>query len=444
MNNTRIHWTGRYAFILAAAGSAVGLGNIWKFPYIAGVNGGGLFVIVYLACIAALGVPILIAELYIGQKAQANTVESYEKLHRKNTFWQLPGWLGLISAFLILSFYGVIGGWIMDFEFRAITGVFTDLSEIEIDELYAGMLHNAGRQIVWQAVFMTLVIGIVFSGVREGLERWNKILMPALFALLVLLLLHAMMLDGFWQALNFLFSFNADQLTSHGILEAVGHSFFTLSLGMGAMLTYGSYLSENENLPKVAITVALIDTFVALAAGLVIFSVVFSFDMEPGTGPGLVLSTLPLLFSRMAAGQWVAIAFFLLVALAAITSAISILEVPVAYVSEKWKVNRRTATICIGLITFLLGLLTVFSFDRLSGVLIFGFTFFDFFDELTSTWLLPLGGIFISLFFGWHLGARLTPVLGGHSPRLNTMILWSTRVVAPVAITALIVNSVVN
>ncbi|MFC1665050.1 sodium-dependent transporter [Pseudomonadota bacterium] len=443
MNPIRSHWTGRYAFILAATGSAVGLGNIWKFPYIAGVNGGGLFVIIYLVCIAVIGLPILIAELYIGQKAQANTVDSYATLHKKNSFWQLPGWLGLISAYLILSFYGVVGGWIFDYEFRAITGAFADLNEADLGALFGGLLSNAVRQIFWQAVFMVLVIAIVFSGIREGLERWNKILMPALFVLLALLLLQAMMLDGFSQAVQFLFSLNADQLTSHGILEAVGHSFFTLSLGMGAMLTYGSYLSKTESLPKVAVTVALCDTFVALAAGLVIFSVVFSFDMKPGAGPGLVLSTLPVLFAKMAGGQWVAIGFYLLVGLAALTSAISILEVPVAYVSENWKVSRGTATIGIGLSIFLLGLLTVFSFNHLSDVKIFSYTFFYFFDKLTSSWLLPIAGIFISLFYGWKLGTPVMPVLGKFVC-LNKMILWSTRIVAPVAISALLVNSLVN
>ena len=402
----RAHWGSRLAFILAAVGSAIGLGNLWKFPYIAGVNGGGAFVLIYLICIALVGIPIFISELYIGQQAQSNTVQSFEVLHKKGTLWQLPGWMGLISAFLILSFYSVVSGWILDFEYKSIMGAFLNKSDKEIQGALGALLSDPLRQSLWLLVFTLLSVAIVWKGVQKGLERWNKILMPTLFLILTGLLIYSLSLEGFSEAVHFLFSWDTSKLTAKGLLEAIGHSFFTLSLGMGVILVYGSYLPRSESLPRVALVVAFLDTLVALVAGLIIFSIVFTFDLEPSSGPGLIFSTLPSLFAQMPGGYFLSIIFFLLVVFAALTSSISILEVVVAYISEKYGVHRKKVLIGIWIVLYPMGLLSVFSFNKLSEFKILNMTFFDLFDTLTSSYLLPLGGLLIALFFGWKLGER--------------------------------------
>ncbi len=451
--STRAHWSGRIAFILAAAGSAIGLGNIWKFPYITGENGGGAFVLIYLACVAVVGLPILLAEVYIGQKARRNAVEAFELTHKTGTYWRVPGWLGLASAFLILSFYSVVGGWILDFEFRSIINEFGGKSANEIKGTLTSLFTNWPRQLFWHTVFMSLTVAIVLGGVKDGLERWNKILMPALLALLALLLVRVMFLPGFGQAMSFLFSPDTSKLKAAGILEAVGHSFFTLSLGMGALITYGSYLKKKESLPKIVIAVAFIDTAIALVAGIVIFSIVYSFNMAPGAGPGLILVTLPTLFSQMAGGYIISVAFFLLVSFAALTSAVSILETMVAYWTESHNVDRKKSALIVGVVIYLLGLLSVFStnllnspqFKMFAGTLLSknGLTFFDLFDKLTSSYFLPIGGLLIALFFGWILGEKaIKEATKSDNKLLNKGLLWSARIVAPGAVLDVLLNLV--
>ena len=446
----RAHWGGRLALILAAVGSAIGLGNLWKFPYIAGVNGGGAFVLIYLVCIALVGIPIFISELYIGQQSQSNAVQSFEVLHKKGTWWQLPGWLGLVSAFLILSFYSVVSGWILDFEYRSLMGEFLNQSEEQTKEALGGLLADPLRQSLWLFAFVSLAVGILLKGVNKGLERCNKILMPILFLILVALLIYSFRLEGFSEAFRFLFSWDVSRLTPAGVLEAVGHSFFTLSLGMGVILVYGSYFSKSQRVSQIAISVAILDTLVALIAGLVIFSVVFTFGLEPSSGPGLIFSTLPSLFAQMPGGYVLSIIFFLLVTFAALTSAISILEVVVSYFSEKYQVSRRKVLLASGVLTYLMGLLSVFSFNKLSDFKILGLTFFDLFDTLTSSYLLPIGGLFIALFFGWQLGEKavarsLVADSSASPPRfLVKGLLWSARVLAPLAILVILFNTLYN
>lgn len=441
-NTQRAHWSNRIAFILAAAGSAIGLGNIWKFPYITGVNGGGAFVLIYLVCIVAVGIPILIAEMYIGQAGQKNVVESYEVLDKPKTKWRLPGWLGLLSAILILSFYSVVGGWVLDFEWRSLLGEFATENDEVIKAKLSQLFANPTRQLIAHTVFMSLTVGIVLGGVRDGLEKWNRILMPTLLAILAGLFIYSCFLPGFGKSLDFLFSPDTSKLTVNGLLEAIGHSFFTLSLGMGAILTYGSYLSKNESLPRIALVVAAMDTLIALIAGIVIFSVVFSFDLEPGAGPGLVFSSLPLLFSKMTGGYLLSVAFFLLLSFAAMTSAVSILEVVVAYWHEKHHVNRKKAALLCGSAIYLLGLLTVFSTNELSDFKIFKMTFFDLFDHLTSSYLLPIGGLLISLFVGWRVGTKATEKIVGTPGLLATGLTWVLRVLAPLAVLAILLQKI--
>lgn len=443
---SRSRWGSRLAFILATSGSAIGLGNIWKFPYVAGVNGGGSFVLLYLACIFLIGVPIFIAELYIGQQSQKNAVEAFAVLHKPKTFWSLPGWLGVISAFLILSFYSVVGGWILDFELRSLLNEFgPQASQEQIKGSLSQLFANPVRQIIAHIIFMSLTVGIVLKGVREGLERWTKILMPTLMVLLVALLIYSFTLSGFQQALSFLFQPDFSKLTAAGALEAVGHSFFTLSLGMGVIITYGSYLSKDENLAKVAFTIAFLDTFIALVAGLVIFSIVFSFNLDPSGGPGLIFSTLPSLFAQLPGGSIVSSTFFLLVSFAALTSSVSILEVVVAYIHEKYNYSRAKVTICTGLITAVTGVLCLFSFNVLKDFKILGLNIFDLFDTTTSSYLLPIGGLLMSLFFGWVLGEKAAAkAIKSENKVLTLGLVWTARIVAPLAILVIIYQKVVG
>ncbi len=438
----RGQWGSRVGFILAASGSAVGLGNIWKFPYMTGVNGGGAFVLVYLACIAIVGLPILFAELYIGRETQTNTVEAFEKLHKPKTPWRFAGFMGLASAFLILSFYSVVGGWVLDFEYKSLLNQFAGQDDETIKGYLGALFASPGRLIFWHTIFMAITIFIVVGGISKGIEKAAKILMPLLFVLLVGLLIRVMAMDGFSQAFTFLFSPDFSKLTSEAILSAVGHAFFTLSLGMGAMITYGSYLKKSESLIRIGITVALLDTIIALVAGLVIFTVVFTFGQEPGGGPSLMFVNLPLLFKEMSGGYIVSVSFFMLVGFAALTSAISLLEVVVAYWTEVKGWNRSKTTWTMGIAIYLLGILCALSFNVLSDVKIFGKGFFDLFDFITANIFLPAGGMVIALYYGWVLGPKAVeatfdkPVAGIFSSGL----MWTARILAPAAVAWVLVK----
>ena len=449
MLKKRAHWGSRLAFILAAAGSAIGLGNIWKFPYIAGVNGGGAFVLLYLICIFAVGVPILISEMYIGQKSQSNNVDAFRKLSENNKWGSMAGWLGLLSAFMILSFYSVVGGWILDFEYQSLVSLFSSEPPGFKDGSALGeLLASPERQLLWHAIFMFLVTWIVYRGVKDGLEKWNKILMPSLFTILVLLFVRCLFLDGIGEAFSFLFAPNFDQLTADGALEAVGHSFFTLSLGMGVIMVYGSYLDENENLFKTSIAVAFLDTFIALLAGLVIFSIVFTYGIDPQAGPGLIFGTLPMLLYKLPGGPFLSVAFFFMITFAAITSAVSILEVVVAFWDERHeKMSRERASIIVGFVMFLVGILHVFSTNEWANIFdILGKTnFFDLFDLLTSSYFLPIGGVIISLFYGWSLGPKAVEnTLGGKSMLFQQGLLWTCRLVAPAMVFAILYTKIME
>jgi neurotransmitter:Na+ symporter, NSS family len=399
-------WTSRMGFIMSAAGSAVGLGNIWKFPYITGMHGGGAFVLFYLFSIVLVGLPIMVAEMVIGRHARKDPVGAFRKL--KGGAWTLVGWLGVIAGFVILSYYCVVAGWAVDYLWLSIKGTFSSAHAQEVPALFGRLLEDDLAQLFWQAVFMGLTIWIVLGGVSNGLERANKVMMPVLFLILVFLAAYGLFLPGGDKALRFLFSPEWGKLGPAGMLESLGHSFFTLSLGMGAMLTYGSYADKDTNIPTVAVTVALMDTLVALLAGVAIFAIAFSYGMEPAAGPGLVFKTLPIVFSQMPGGTMIAILFFILLVFAALTSGISLLEVVVAYYCDEKKWSRKKATLVMGGIIFLLGVPSALSNHLLADVHIIGErNFMDSVDLVATNYLLPLGGLLIALFTGWVLTTRL-------------------------------------
>lgn len=398
----RALWASRLGFILAAAGSAVGLGNIWKFPYITGNNGGGAFVLVYLGCICIVGLPIMMAEFMIGRHTRRDAVGAFIHLEGKGSPWLVAGWVSVGAAFLILSYYSVVAGWTLDYIYRSLAGSFTGEPAEVIEGMFGGLVGDGPRQIFWHFIFILLSLGIVIGGVQKGIERWNKILMPILFALLALLFINGLLSKGAWQGITFMFRPDFHRLTAGSVLEAMGHAFFTLSLGMAAMITYGSYLAKSEDLLAASLRIVILDTLIALMAGVAIFSVVFSVGMEPAAGPGLVFKTIPVVFSKIPGGYFLAIIFFLLLAFAALTSAISLLEAQVAYLIDERGWERKRATAFLAGLAFVVGIPTALSYNSLAEWKLIGDrVFFDSADLLASNYLLPISGLLIALYVGW-------------------------------------------
>ena len=407
----RGQWGSRAGFILAAAGSAVGLGNIWKFPYITGANGGGIFVLVYLACVLFVGLPVMTAEILIGRATQKSPVGAMRLLAGRRSPWTAFGWLGIASSFVILSYYSIVAGWALDYTYLSLTGKIVGLGPEGVQSVFGRLYASPARNLFWHAIFMGLTIAVVLGGVARGVERWSRILMPTLLVMLLVLLIHSFTLSGFKQGFDFVFGLHTERFTAAGALEALGHAFFTLSLGMGAMLTYGSYLRRDDDIMAASITISALDTLIALVASLVLFPIIFSFGMEPGAGPGLVFISMPIALSQMPGGTFLSILFFGLLVFAALTSAISMLEVVTSYLIDERNWIRRRATLVSGTLIALVGIPSALS----GGTEIFGSGFasvfgknwFDSFDYLASNWMLPLGGLGISVFTAWRMNEAL-------------------------------------
>ena len=424
-------WGSKFAFVLAAAGSAVGLGNIWKFPYITGVNGGGAFVLVYLLSVVLVGLPILMAEILLGKSAHRDPVGTFKVLSNGSKGWMLVGWLGVIAGFVILSFYSVVAGWAMNYLFKSIIHPFTGLDPKSVSEMFSHLAADPKTEIIWHFVFMFLTVIIVIGGVKSGLEKWSKILMPLLFLILLFMVGYGMTTTGFSKGLEFLFKPDFSKLTPKSILEALGHAFFTLSLGMGAMITYGSYLKNEDDIVGPAIWIAVLDTVIALLAGIAIFSIVFSFNLKPGAGPGLVFQTLPVIFAKIKFGMVLSSLFFLLLTFAALTSAISLLEVVVAYFVDEMNVNRKIATPVIGLIIFFLGVPSAI-WDNFFGAM----------DSLSTNFLLPTGGFFIAIFAGYRLKEEIKKI--NFSKYGNWLYIgwnFTIRYLSPILVLIILLNS---
>ncbi len=411
LKHSRGLWASRTGFVLAAAGSAVGLGNVWRFPYITGENGGGLFVLIYLLCILLIGLPVMVSEILIGRSAQRSTVSAFKKLAGPRTPWQALGGLGVVVAFLILSFYSIVAGWALHYTVLSIRGLLGGRTPEEIQDIFGAVYTSVPLNLVWTLVFLALTVAVVLGGVRNGLERWSRILMPSLLVLLVALVARATTMDGFAQAFAFVFSLQADSLTSGGVIEAMGHSFFTLSLGMGGLLTYGSYLKKDADVPLMSVGIAGLDTVIALLACLAIFPITFSYGIEPSEGPGLIFTSLPIAFAQMPAGSLLATLFFALLVFAALTSAISMLEVATAYFIDEKGWTRARATLVSGLGIAVLAIPSALSGSTdLFGprfAAVFGSNWFDLVADLVSNWSLPIGGMGIALFVAWRMPESL-------------------------------------
>lgn len=412
MSNKQHHaqWGSRVGFIMAAVGSAVGLGNIWKFPYMVGESGGSAFVLAYLVCIALIGFPILVAEWMIGRRGQRNPMDSFANMavsEGRSRNWAVVGVVGILGAFLILSFYSVIGGWALNYMTKLASGDFTGLDGAAVEGVFNTMLASPGTLTIWHTVFMLITGGIVALGVTGGIEKASKVMIPLLALILFIIVGYNVVNGGFGEAVSYLFTPDFSKLFGEGasdiFLAALGHAFFTLSLGMGIMVTYGSYLGKDISLLSMARTVVIMDTVIALAAGLAIFPIIFSHGMDPASGPGLIFVSLPIAFGSMTAGAILGTLFFLLITFAALTSSISLIEPSIEFLEERTSMNRTTAVILASIAIWLLGVAALLSFNMWSDVMIFGNNIFDFLDKLTSKFMLPITGLAAIVFAGWFM-----------------------------------------
>lgn len=429
----RSHWGSRIGFIFAAAGSAVGLGNIWRFPYMTGEHGGSIFVLVYLLSVILLGLPIIIAEVILGKTSQRNPVGAFKVLAGEKSPWQIVGFMGVLAAFVILSFYSVVAGWSVGFIYKTMTGVFGPGHTMEeVIGIFNALISSPAKQILYHGIFLVIVIAIIVAGVQKGLQRWNEILMPSLILILIGLIIYSMTLPGAFDGIRFMLQPEPEKLTGSSILAAIGQCFFSLSLGMGAMITYGSYLRKHDRSPGSSGWVVLMDTGIAMLAGLAVFPIVFSFGQEPAQGPGLVFVTLPAAFLQMPGGTLVAMAFFILLFFAALTSAISLLEVITAYFIDEFNMPRQLAAPMFGLICFLMGIGVAYS----GG-------YFDFLDTLASNYLLPIGAVFISLFVGWKLNKQImkSDFEGTWYARFFNTWLWCIKILSPALVIIVFLNT---
>ncbi len=442
-------WSSRTVFILAATGSAVGLGNIWKFPYITGENGGGTFVLIYLLCIALIGIPIMMAEIMLGRRGKQSPINTMKTLaadENRSNVWSWLGWMGVIAGFLILSYYSVIAGWAMSYVFRTGSGMFLGVTADGVSSIFTDLVSDPEKLMAWHTLFMVMTMIVVSRGVKAGLEKAVTYLMPLLFALLVVVVIYAMTTGYFSQGLAFLFS--PGEITGKAILIAMGHAFFTLSLGMGAIMVYGSYLSEEHSIVQASIYIALADTVVALLAGMAIFPIVFANGLEPGAGPGLIFQTLPIAFGHMQGGTLVGVLFFLLLVFAAWTSAISLIEPAVAWLVENRGHTRIYASVVLGFCTWLLGMGTVFSFnvwkDNTWSIpyLFDNLNFFEIMDYLTANIMLPLGGLFIALFAAWIMREKSSREELATLPAIYSVWRFLVRYVTPVAVIIVFLKAV--
>ena len=441
-------WSNRLTFILAATGSAVGLGNIWKFPYIAGENGGGAFVHVYLVCILAVGIPVMIAEVLMGRRGRSSPIHTVAKLSKEakaHPAWTFIGGMGVVAGFLILSYYSVVAGWALAYVPKMMVGIFNGIDGAGSGEVFEGLLASPGTLLGWHSLFMLLTMFVVVAGVTKGLGVAVRTFMPLLFVLLLIVLGFSMAQGDFEQAFSYLFSFDASRLSFESVLIALGHAFFTLSLGMGAIMAYGAYTSADTPIGTSVLTIAFLDTAVALVAGMTIFPMVFSSpDIVPSEGPGLLFISLPVAFGNMPAGMLFGTLFFGLVSLAAWSSSISLIEPAVAWVVEKTEMTRLKAGVICGVLCWLLGIGSLLSFNHWSDAKLLGkFTFFDFSDFLTANVMLPVGGVLIAIFVGFVMNQKIVrDELGADSGLIFKAWRFVLRWVSTIAVSIIFIEGI--
>ena len=437
--SSRDQFASKIGFILAAAGSAIGLGAIWKFPYMAGTNGGSVFILLFILCTVVIGLPILIAEFMIGRRGQLDPINSF-KTQAPGKPWYMVGWLGLVACGIILSFYSVVGGWILSYLFRAVSLKLTGQG-LDFAALFNDIIANPVEVLIAQGAFMLLTLLIVQAGIKSGIEVASKWMMPLLFIFFILLFIRSVTLDGAMEGIKFMFVPDWSYLNAETLLLALGQAFFSLSVGVSAMITYSSYLAPKENIVSSAGNVAVMNIFISILAGLVIFPAVFALGYSPEQGPGLVFIMIPAVFEQLPMGGLFLIIFFILLLFATVTSAIALLEVVVSIGIGKKTAGRRRASWIFAALIFLLGIPSALSYGVMSDFTIIGKNFFDFADYITSSILMPIGALFISLFAGFHYSKKISQQELNSSPIIFNIWLMIVRYLAPVAILIILIRS---
>ena len=448
IKNNRANFGSKIGVILASAGSAVGLGNIWRFPYETGNHGGAAFILIYLACVLILGIPIMVSEFLIGRRSQANTAGAYQKL-APGTHWRWVGRMGVLAGFLILGYYSVVAGWTLEFIGEAAIGSFAGKTAADYISSFTAFSTNPWRPLIWLVLFLLSTHFIIVKGVEKGIEKSAKIMMPMLFILLLTLAVCSLLLPGAGTGVEFLLKPDWEKVDASVFLGAMGQAFFSLSLGMGCLCTYASYFKQDTNLTKTAFSVSLIDTFVAILAGLIIFPAAFSVGIQPDAGPSLIFITLPNVFQQAFSGvpllSYVSsVMFYVLLAVAALTSTISLHEVVTAYLHEEFHLSRKRAASLVTGGCIFLGVFCSLSLGVGSEYTLFGLTLFDLFDFVTAKLMLPLGGLFIALFTGWYLDKKIVweEISNRGTLRLPfyKLLIFILKFIAPVAIVLIFIK----
>ncbi|MCW4151145.1 sodium-dependent transporter [Halomonas sp. 18H] len=440
----RTQWLGRWGFVLAATGSAVGLGNVWKFPYMTGEYGGGAFVLVYLVCILAVGVPVMMTEILLGRRGRGSPIDAIGRMASesgRSPAWSVLGWMAMLCGFLILSFYVVVAGWSFAYLWKMLSGGLAGSSVDDMASIFAANNANPWSLGAWSSLVAVATMLIVGKGVQSGIEKSVSWMMPGMVIMLVIMIGYGAFSGGFGEALTFLFAFNANSLSSEGMLAAMGHAFFTLSLASGAILTYGSYLPRQASIARTTLTVALADTLVALMAGLAIFPVIFANGLEPGSGPGLIFMSLPLAFQAMPLGTLFGILFFVMLSMAALTSSISMVEATVSWLTDNKGLSRRSAAWGTGIVLWLISTMAMLSFNVGAEWTLLGKHFFDWLDFLTSRLMMPLGGLGMALMAGFVLNRASLREELGLSPTAHGLWLFMVRYVSPLGIVVIFVDA---
>lgn len=427
----------KIGIIAAAAGSAIGLGNIWRFPYVTGENGGAAFLLIYLTFIVFIGIPVMLSEFAIGRRAQRNPYGAF-RLLKKGQPWYLIGLMGIAAAFFILAFYSTIAGWTLEYLYQSITNGFSGKSPDELNSMFKDFQAGGWWPVIWQVIFMFLTAWIIYRGVRNGIEKYAKILMPVLLVIIIIICIRSVTLPGAVDGLRFLFQPDFSKINSSVILEALGQAFFSLSIGMGTLITYGSYINKKDNLSSTAVSVSLADTLIAILAGVAIFPAVFAYGINPAEGEALVFITLPNIFMEMPGGYFWSLLFFLLLVIAALTSTISVLEVVVAFFSEELNIGRKQATVIAAIAITILGIFCTLSQGPMNKPFIGDNNLFEVLDYTSANLLLPLGGLFIVVFVGWFMGRKNVRDELSNSSKIKlplfNFFLVIVRVIAPIAI----------
>lgn len=446
--STTVGFTSNFGAIAAAAGSAIGLGNIWRFPYTVGQNGGGAFLILYIAFVFLLGVPIMMSEFAIGRRTGQNAVGAFRALAPRRKGWAFVGLWGVITTLIVYSFYSVVTGWTLEYVVLSCSGGLSGKTPAEVSQVFTDFSTGTFWPIFYQVVFLILTAAVILLGVQKGIEKFSKVLMPVLFVLMLLLCVRSVTLPGAGDGLEFLFKPDFSKLTGISVLSALGQAMFSLSIGLGVLVTYGAYVRKEDNLFSTSVIIASADTFIAVLAGVAIFPAVFAFGMSPASGPSLVYEVLPNVFNSMPGGYIFAIIFFVLLTIAALTSTISMMEAPVMMIIQEWKVKRVTATLLISALLLVTGVICTLSFGPLSHIQIFGQNIFGFLDKLTATYMLPLGALTIVIFLGWfypkiEVKDELTNAGRLRASYFN-IFYFTIRYIAPLALAAVLIAGIIG